>query len=69
MLGAYTTFSSMALGDVLLFAGGMWLAALLYIATSMIGGVLAVLAGDWIGRWFINKARGTTTSQSRITVN
>jgi CrcB protein len=66
LLGAYTTFSSMALGDVLLFAGGMWLAALLYIATSMIGGVLAVLAGDWIGRWFINKAR-RTTKQSRIT--
>lgn len=66
LLGAYTTFSTMALSDVLLFAGGQWQAALLYIAISLIGGVLAVLGGDWLGQWFISKAR-RTIPHARIT--
>ena len=49
-LGAYTTFSSLALGDVLLLSGGKWLPALLYLLLSLPGGVLAVLFGDWLGQ-------------------
>ena len=49
-LGAYTTFSSLALGDILLFVGGKWLPALLYLFLSLIGGVLAVFLGDWLGQ-------------------
>jgi fluoride exporter len=56
-LGAYTTFSSLALGDVLLFAGGNWLPALFYLFLSLIGGVLAVLVGEWSGQWVVVKAR------------
>jgi len=56
-LGAYTTFSSLALGDILLFAGGNWLPALLYLSLSLIGGVLAVLVGEWSGQWVVVKAR------------
>ena len=56
----------MALSDVLLFAGGQWQAALLYIAISLIGGVLAVLGGDWLGQWFISKAR-RTIPHARVT--
>ncbi len=48
-LGAYTTFSSLALGDVLLFANGRWLLALLYLFLSIGGGIVAVLAGDVVG--------------------
>lgn len=52
-LGAYTTFSSLALGDVLLFANGRWPLALLYLASSLMGGIGAVLAGDVVGNWCI----------------
>lgn len=56
-LGAYTTFSSLALGDVLLVANGQWLPAVLYLLLSLIGGVVAVMAGDASGRWFIGRVR------------
>lgn len=56
-LGAYTTFSSLTLGDVLLFRNGQWLPAMLYLLPSLLGGILAVLVGDATGRWFISKAR------------
>ncbi len=48
-LGAYTTFSSLALGDVLLAGRGEVL-ALLYLLLSVAGGLLAVLAGDLLAR-------------------
>jgi CrcB protein len=56
-LGAYTTFSSLALGDVLLFAGGKWLLAVLYLVCSLVGGVLAVVLGDWLGQTVVTWAR------------
>src|SRR5260370_20308624 len=45
-LGAYTTFSSFALGDDLLVSSGEFLSALLFLALSLTGGVLAVLLRD-----------------------
>ncbi len=56
-LGAYTTFSSLALGSILLFAAGHWLPALLYLFLSLIGGVLAVLVGDWLGQQVVRWGR------------
>jgi len=56
-LGAYTTFSTLTLGDVLLFSNGQWLPAVLYLLLSLLGGILAVLLGDATGRWFISKTR------------
>lgn len=56
-LGAYTTFSSLALGSILLFAAGNWLPALLYLFLSLIGGVLAVLVGDWLGQQVVGWGR------------
>lgn len=49
-LGAYTTFSSLALGDLLLFGKGAWPAAVLYLVLSLCGGLGAVLVGDWLGQ-------------------
>lgn len=59
-LGAYTTFSSLALGDVLLFANGRWLLALLYLVLSIVGGIIAVLAGDMLGQWSIKQFKNRT---------
>jgi CrcB protein len=56
-LGAYTTFSSLALGSILLFAGGNWFPALLYLFLSLLGGILAVLVGDWLGQWVVGWGR------------
>ncbi len=56
-LGAYTTFSSLALGDVLLFTNGRWLLALLYLVLSITGGIIAVLAGDVSGQWSIRRIK------------
>jgi CrcB protein len=49
-MGAYTTFSSLALGDVLLLNKGQLLPALLYLVLSLSGGLCAVLLGDWLGQ-------------------
>lgn len=54
-LGAYTTFSSLALGDVLLFAHRQSFLALLYLFSSLLGGMLAIWLGDWLGRRCIQR--------------
>lgn len=51
-MGAYTTFSSLALGDVLLFSKGQVVPALLYLALSLFGGLGAVLLGNRLG-WLV----------------
>ena len=51
-LGAYTTFSSMVLGCVLLLQAGRWMSGLLYLFFSFDGGALAVWLGDWLGQQF-----------------
>ena len=56
-LGAYTTFSSLALGDVLLLGQGRWLAASLYLLLSIPGGIGMALLGETAGRWLVNKLR------------
>lgn len=56
-LGAYTTFSTLALGDVLLLSAGRWALALLYLVLSLAGGMLAVLLGQWFGQALINVGR------------
>ena len=63
-LGAYTTFSSLALGDVLLFANGRWLLALLYLFLSVGGGIVAVLAGDVIGNSCIKLVKNRMRPQT-----
>jgi CrcB protein len=60
-LGAYTTFSSLALGDVLLFSKGAVLPALGYLLASMVGGLGAVLAGEWFGQRMVRRFRHNTS--------
>lgn len=49
-LGAYTTFSSFALGTITLIANGHTLLALLYLGGSAALGLVAVELGLWLGR-------------------
>jgi fluoride exporter len=56
-LGAYTTFSSLALGDILLSSNDQWLPAFLYLFFSMTGGILAIILGIWSGQWSIKKVK------------
>ncbi len=56
-LGAYTTFSSLALGDVLLSSNGQWLPALLYLFFSMAGGIIAIMLGIRSGQWSVKRAK------------
>ena len=65
-LGAYTTFSSLALGDVLLFNGGQWLPALLYLILSLGGGIGAVILGDWLGNLLLKSDR-QRRQQAKVT--
>lgn len=62
-MGAYTTFSSMALGDILLFMHGNWLPALLYIVISLLGGIIVVIFGDFLGQRLIRTVRPKRISQ------
>jgi CrcB protein len=54
-MGAYTTFSSLALGDILLFSKGAWFPALLYVTLSLVGGICAVLLGNWLGQMMLTR--------------
>jgi fluoride exporter len=58
-LGAYTTFSSLALGDMLQFQKGHWFPGLLYLALSIIGGILAVQTGDLLGQVYAKRLRAS----------
>jgi fluoride exporter len=49
-LGAYTTFSSLMLGDLLLFFAGKSVLALLYLIASIVGGLLSVVLGELLGQ-------------------
>jgi CrcB protein len=49
-LGAFTTFSSFALGIVTLTVSGKTLLGLLYLSGSVLAGLLAVESGLWLGR-------------------
>ncbi len=64
-MGAYTTFSSLALGDVLLWSKGQWIPAALYLVLSLVGGVFAVLLGDWLGQKIITRFRHRMGGMSR----
>jgi len=56
-MGAYTTFSSLALGDVLLFGKGELVPALLYLVLSLLGGLVMVVLGDWFGQMLVQSFR------------
>ncbi len=56
-LGAYTTFSSFALAEVLLLQSARWLPALFYLLLSLPGAVLAVMLGDWLAQRWVTRAR------------
>ncbi len=70
-LGAYTTFSTLTLGGVLLADKQQWLLGALYLVASIIGGVLAVWIGDWLGqlglrtrRRFIQQAKAAARKRT-----
>ncbi|WP_284975920.1 CrcB family protein [Arthrobacter sp. efr-133-TYG-104] len=50
-LGAYTTYSTLSLDAVHLFAAGAAPAAAGYVAASLLGGVAATTTGIWLGAW------------------
>jgi len=68
-LGAYTTFSSLALGDILQFEKGHWFSGLLYLALSIAGGILAVLIGDLLGQFCVKSTRSRNKPVSREAFN
>ncbi len=68
-LGAYTTFSSLALGDILQFEKGHWLPGLLYMVLSITGGILAVLAGDLLGQVCVKRIRPGSNLAARGILN
>jgi len=56
VLGGFTTFSTFAWGtDVLVAQGARWGMALVYLAASVGGGVLAVSAGIAMGRGLVGR--------------
>jgi CrcB protein len=66
-LGAYTTFSSLALGDLQLFADDHWLPASLYLVASLGGGLLAVLLGTALGQWIVDRVKSALQQADRNT--
>ena len=50
-MGAFTTYSTMAVDAVHLFGASAVAAGLLYLAASLLGGIGAVLAGIWVAAW------------------
>lgn len=62
-MGAYTTFSSLALGDVLLFRKGEIIPALLYLLLSLLGGLGMIVLGNRLGQYTITSLRGIHRSE------
>jgi CrcB protein len=50
--GGFTTFSAFAWENLTLFQGRLMSVSLLYIAASLVGGLLAVTFGSWCSRFF-----------------
>lgn len=50
--GGYTTFSSLAWESVALFNQKMAGSSLLYLGISMVTGILALITGIWLSRFF-----------------
>jgi CrcB protein len=50
LLGGFTTFSAFGYETYSLALRGQWPAATLYIAASVLGGLLCVLLGAWLAR-------------------
>ena len=50
-LGAYTTYSTLALDAVHLFMAGASVEAAGYLGASLLGGAAATTAGIWLGAW------------------
>jgi fluoride exporter len=48
-LGAYTTYSTLALDSVHLFGAGRGVDAMWYLVASLLGGVAATTLGIWLG--------------------
>ncbi len=65
-LGAYTTFSSLALGDVQLMTAGHWFSALSYLFMSVVIGILAVLCGKMLGQWVINWIKACSVAKPSL---
>jgi CrcB protein len=55
-LGAYTTYSTLALDAVHLFTAGDTTAALGYLGMSLLGGAVATIAGIWLAAWHHRRA-------------
>ena len=50
LLGSFTTFSALAVALATLTDDGQWMLALLYLAVSMLGGLIAAWLGLRLGR-------------------
>ena len=50
LLGGFTTFSAFGYETYSLALHGQWPVAILYIAASVVGGLLCVLLGAWLAR-------------------
>jgi CrcB protein len=59
-LGAYTTYSTLAVDAVHLFAAGTAPAAMGYLAARLVGGAAATTAGIWMGSWQNRLVKGRT---------
>lgn len=50
LLGGFTTFSAFSLDSVTLLASGRYFFAILYLAGTVCGGILAAVGGLYVGR-------------------
>ncbi|MFI2563067.1 fluoride efflux transporter FluC [Paenarthrobacter sp. NPDC018779] len=58
-LGAYTTYSTLALDTVHLLMGGCSSGAAWYVGLSLVGGAMATTAGIALGAWHHKRTRGS----------
>ncbi|MFK0005521.1 fluoride efflux transporter FluC [Paenarthrobacter sp. NPDC090520] len=63
-LGAYTTYSTLALDTVHLIMGGSSSGAAWYVGLSVVGGALATTAGIALGAWHHQRTRRATDGRA-----
>jgi len=67
-IGAYTTFSSFALGDLMLLVKGQWWHSGGYFLLSMVGGMAATMLGDLVGQRWVTIWRRTMVLKTTRTL-
>lgn len=67
-IGSYTTFSSLVLGDLLLWQNDSWWSAALYAGSNVFLGIIAVILGQKVGLFWMRYRQSKNVALTSVYV-